>query len=210
MSDYIIETIETENYKLEISQDEGLESPRDWDNLGTITAWHRRYNLSDDGADFDSYRSFLEYHADRHFKTQEGLDNASDERLMELMEKDYIVMTVHMYEHGQIALSTSSFMGRAIHAEWDSGRVGFIYVSKEKVKQEYGGKVISKKLRERVEGYLTGEIEVYSNYVNGDIVCYTLFNKDDEEQDSCGGFFGYNYKTNGIAEYVPQEVVMAL
>jgi hypothetical protein len=35
-------------YTLTILLDEWAESPREWDNLGTIYAAHRKYNLSDE------------------------------------------------------------------------------------------------------------------------------------------------------------------
>lgn len=34
-------------FTLTLHHDETPESPREWDNLGTITCWHRRYTLGD-------------------------------------------------------------------------------------------------------------------------------------------------------------------
>jgi len=34
--------------KLEIEQDSSPESPRTWDNLGTMVCFHKRYDLGDD------------------------------------------------------------------------------------------------------------------------------------------------------------------
>jgi hypothetical protein len=42
-----IKTTRKENYILEIFPDEPYESPREWDNLGTMICFHRRYNLGD-------------------------------------------------------------------------------------------------------------------------------------------------------------------
>ena len=41
-----------------------------------------------------------------------------------------VVMPLSLYDHSGISMSTSSFLGRAPHAEWDSGTVGFIYMDK--------------------------------------------------------------------------------
>lgn len=46
-------------YILEIVRDEFPEDPRNWDNLGTMVCWHRRYNLGDKH-DYKTYRDFLE------------------------------------------------------------------------------------------------------------------------------------------------------
>ncbi|MCX4363931.1 MAG: hypothetical protein OSJ74_11235 [Clostridia bacterium] len=35
------------NYKLEVFRDEDAENPREWENLGKMVCWHRRYNLGD-------------------------------------------------------------------------------------------------------------------------------------------------------------------
>ncbi len=35
------------NYRLKIYQDDNTDSPRSWDNLGTMICFHRRYNLGD-------------------------------------------------------------------------------------------------------------------------------------------------------------------
>ena len=42
-----------------------------------------------------------------------------------------------LYDHSGLAMSTESFSGRAPHAEWDSGQVGWIYVSKEDALKEF-------------------------------------------------------------------------
>lgn len=34
-------------YTIKIYHDEDAESPRDWDNLGEMVCFHRRYNLGD-------------------------------------------------------------------------------------------------------------------------------------------------------------------
>jgi hypothetical protein len=35
------------NYLIEVEQDDNTESPREWDNLGTMICFHSRYNLGD-------------------------------------------------------------------------------------------------------------------------------------------------------------------
>lgn len=46
--DYTIKKAENEKMILRIVQDVDTESPREWDNLGTMICWHSRYNLGDD------------------------------------------------------------------------------------------------------------------------------------------------------------------
>jgi hypothetical protein len=45
---YTVHTEEFQGKTIKVSYDEDAESPRDWDNLGTMVCFHRRYNLGDD------------------------------------------------------------------------------------------------------------------------------------------------------------------
>jgi len=47
-----------------------------------------------------------------------------------------VLKPLHLYDHSGLSMSTSSFIGRASHAEWDSGCVGFIYMEKETALKE--------------------------------------------------------------------------
>lgn len=195
----VFESFEVENQTLNIFYDGTAESPRTWDSLGTIVAWHSRYDLMDDGESYADARQFFEYNTEHNFETQDGIDNASDRRLFNLFQKDNIILPVYMFEHGNVILRTSSFSDK-----WDSGQVGYIFVSKEDVKKEYDVKRISKKLREKVESVLKSEIEVYSKYVNGDVIGFELLDNEGKQVDSCHGFYGYDYKNNGMLDHLPE------
>lgn len=48
-----------DKYILKVEQDDSSESPRKWDNLGTMVCWHRRYNLGDEH-NYSSPSDFLQ------------------------------------------------------------------------------------------------------------------------------------------------------
>jgi hypothetical protein len=58
---------------------------------------------------------------------------------------------------------------------WDSGQVGFIYVSREKVREEYGWKVITKKREEKIVEILRDEVKTYDQYLTGDVYGYIVY-----------------------------------
>ena len=163
---------------LTIFQDECPESPREWDNVGTIVAWHKRYSLGD--KEKFSIPEFKEY----------------------MKKIPMIVLPVFMYDHSGIALSTNNSQ-YPFNDQWDSGQLGFIFITLEKVRKEYSVKKVNQKLRKRIIEYLNNEIEIYNQYLSGDVYGYTF--KCGEISDSCWGFYGSDWKNNGLLDNIPKE-----
>jgi len=169
-----METEEYKGYTITIKQDEDPVNPREeWDNLGTMICFHGRYRLGDK-------------HDLKHedFKGWSHLKKYIKNKL-----KGHIILPLYAYEHSGITMNTTGFS-----CSWDSGQVGFIYITAEKIRQEYSAIRISKKLKERVTGYLVGEVETFDQFLTGDVWGYTVSKEDDENvDDSCWGFFGDKY-----------------
>lgn len=106
--------------------------------------------------------------------------------------KDILCLPVYMYEHSQVALSTMPFS-----CKWDSGQVGIIFVSHKDIIEQYGE--LNLELATEV---LKGEVEEYSQYLNGESFGYIINNDSGDEIDSCWGFIGYD----NIQEIVNQEL----
>lgn len=177
----LVNNYKKEGKMLEIYYDTHPQNPREWSNLGTMVCFHGRYSLGDS----HPYRAS---------------DYSSWEEVKKAIEKDYnvaVILPIYLYDHSGLALSTSPFS-----CPWDSGQVGWIYTTKEKLREEYGVKYVTKKIKERAVSALKNELEVYSNFINGEVFGYVLKDEKGEEVDSCWGFYGLNFKTNGIADYV--------
>ena len=174
--------IENEKYMLEIFDDLNPCSPREFDNLGTMVCFHRRYNLGDEtelkSSDFSSWEELENY----LYKEENAL----------------IAIPVFMYDHSGLWINTTGFS-----CPWDSGQVGYIYISKEKVRREYSCKRISKKLKKMISEMLCSEVDLYNDYLSGNVYGFTLTDKENaEEIDSSCGFYGTDYIENGIFDYV--------
>ncbi len=117
------------------------------------------------------------------------LDALIIDDLKELLSElpDLVILPLYLYDHSALAISTGSFVGHAVHAEWDSGQVGYIYASREMIAASFGN--TSAESVEKAEKLLTGEVESYDRYLRGECYGYRLF-KDGEEIDACWGFFG--------------------
>jgi hypothetical protein len=119
-----------------------------------------------------------------------------------------VILPLYLYDHSGITMNTTGFS-----CGWDSGQVGFIYVSRETLRNEYSVKRISNKIVEKATKLLLGEVETYDQYICGDVYGFKVFNVEtcdkgcehEEEIDSCWGFFGDNFIENGLIEHVDKE-----
>jgi hypothetical protein len=125
-----------------------FDNPRSWDNLGTMVCFHNRYDLGDN-------------HHYNH-NNYNGWDEMKNSITKE--EDVAVILPLYLYDHGGITMSTSPFSCR-----WDSGQVGWTFVSKKKIREEYGVKRISKELIEKVTEMLEGEVRTYDMYLTGEL-----------------------------------------
>jgi hypothetical protein len=177
------EQIEYRGYTIQIKQDNDPgESPRDWDNLGTMVCWHRRYNLGDKH-DFCSNGEFI--------PNDQYLEDTPEDFQLFAKHVPMICLPVYMYEHGGITIST----GREYpyNDRWDAGQVGYIYATHEKIRKEYGWKHVTQARADKIREYLCNEVKTYDQYLQGDIYGYLILDKDEEDIESCWGFFGEDY-----------------
>lgn len=162
----------TDNLLIKIDYDEHPMNCRiDWDNLGTMICFHRNYILGD------------EHNYEPHdYNSWEEMKEAIIEQ-----ENVHTILPLYLCDHSGITISTSPFSCR-----WDSGQVGWIFVSKDKVKKE--GIDESK-----VEEYLEGEVKDYDKYLTGEIYYYKLYkvetcdlgHEHEELLDSCHGYYDF-------------------
>ena len=172
-----IETKRISDYLIEIFPDDSPESPREWDNLGTMICFHGKYELGDKH-DYD-HRDY------------EGWDEM--EAAIIKNEKAAVILPLYLYDHSGITISTSPF-----GCPWDSGQIGFVFVSKTKLLKEFGGKVVTQKLKEKATKILKGEVETYDQFITGDVYGYKISkvtvcsegHEHTEKVDSCWGFYG--------------------
>ena len=158
--------------------DHDAESPREWDNFGTMLCFHKRYDLGDD----------------TEGKTSEDFNGWEEvEAYLRKEKKAVVVLPLYLYDHSGISMRTYR---HGQHASWDCGQVGFIYITAEALKKEGVTKAKAEKI-------LIGEVETYDQYLRGD--CYTLVketytaNKTKIDHDTLGGFYGYEYAEKSLA-----------
>lgn len=210
--------------RMKIDYDQYAESPREWDNLGTMLCKHRRYNLGDEGAEgigwYDlSDKDVLAVFGELPSSTQrevEGYmeDGESKAEVCREMLSDweidpmdygyaidgYLMMPLYLYDHGGITMNTTGFS-----CGWDSGQVGVIYVSHDKIAEEYGD--TSPESIAKAKKCLKSEVEVYDLYIRGNVFGF-IIEGDEADEDSCWGFLiDYGDKQlGGMIDHLPKEM----
>jgi hypothetical protein len=185
--DQIIETLKGPGrIYAHLYQDDSPGNPREDDNLGRLATVHlRRHQLMDVGeaplpedlSGWDAVEAYL--------RRERGA---------------VVILPVFLYEHSGMAISTGSFIGRAQHAAWDSGQVGFIYATRAGILANFMVKKLSKLILGRTRQLLEGEVNRFNQYIQGDVYLYQIIREtkcdkcghiEPECVDSCGGFYGY-------------------
>lgn len=200
-------------YQISIEPDQDAEDPRSaWDHVGRMVCWHNSYNLGDEQpsedpteyldnlAGLDDIKARIDTVIDHFWNRQDWygletrLNNYLDKKRKGALQ-DYIVLPLYLYDHSGITMRCSS----PFSCPWDSGDVGFIYMSMDQARKEWTG--TDDEIREAATRYLTGEVETYDQYLTGDVWGYTIervtLDEDGDEMDrehveSCWGFYGYD------------------
>jgi len=187
-----------------LCQDDDPSNPRkEFDQIDHMICFHSRYTLGDeheyespDGLMFvlagEVDPGFWDFKERLSNELWDSLGSTYDEREKEqnrrlyarmnkALEKGYVTMPLYLLDHSGISISTRDFGD-----PWDSGRVGIIYMSREEILDNWGGKILTKKLRQQAKDSMKGSVEEFDQYLTGDVygVCTQKFvNVADEGDD---------------------------
>ncbi|HEF8080643.1 TPA: hypothetical protein SBC50_001727 [Campylobacter jejuni] len=125
-------------------------------------------------------------------KEIDGLNCTDFENIQEienyLNSKGYIWIRVGAYIHSGIALYSEGNKPRKYSYGWDYGCAGYAYYTKEQVREIFGVKRISAKLKDKLYKDIEFFIKELEAYLEGNI--YTLYVDDIPEET----FIGYDKK----------------
>jgi len=210
-------------YRVTLRPDHDPESPREWDNMGTMVCFHSRYNLGDE-------------------KPKHGVEGWLDGLIYDLVEPDdpelipvdhkraildkhTVMLPLYLYDHSGITMSTGAFS-----CPWDSGQVGYIYCTLEQARENWmrpdatwdtmlpqnNGPDIT--MREYAKLVLEGEVETYDQFISGQVYGFEVETREVEinlfgdevageweDGDSCWGFYGRDVEKNGMIDHAPDD-----
>jgi hypothetical protein len=190
MEDY--KTVElSSGRRVVFSYSDTAQSPRDPDytdcNLTKMVCFHRNYILGDK----------------HNFDKEDVLSWEELEKLICKEEDVCVIDPLYLYDHSGITISTTPF-----GCKWDSGQVGFVYITKEEIRKLFNVKRISKKLKYKAWEYLNEEVKTYKQYLEGDVYDVYVRDENDDIVESCSGYYGTDFESNGALEFV-YEVLTA-
>lgn len=198
-----IERIEYKGYMIRILTDNDPPNPRtDWDNLCTMVCFHRRYTLGD--ATEWTKRGSQGY-SDGHDRPEEFVEWLNDKE-----NHVAVSLPLYLYDHSGITMSVGSFDG-IDPGGWDSGQVGRIFVTEEKVRENFllaADAVLSPEILEQTESVMRAEVKEYDLYLTGGFVGFIVEMADGTELcctdcvSSCWGFDDKDYAITEAKEAV--------
>lgn len=239
MDDSFSEAIEYRGFNINIHQDQdpAMNPIDDFDMFGTMACWHNRYTLGHTQPDCEpkKFMEQLAIEADPYIENridywENGIgwrrlsikypdfsDNQAfneceaicDSIIEKAIIQHYVMLPLYLYDHSGITISTGPF-----NCPWDSGQVGYIYVTKEAIKSEFTYQKVTKKARQKAIEIMQSEVKTYDQYLTGSVYGYTIEptdeNKNIECDDSCWGFFGYDHKASGLLEMAENTIDCAI
>lgn len=155
-----MEVIRYEGYEIMVQNETDPVNPRDWASFGTMVCFHGKYRLGD-----------------KHEYRESDYDSWDEVRNAIEADGGVCILPLSLYDHGGISIRVGSFAGKAQHASWDSGWVGFIYTTADAIAKEGVS-------MEEAEVILRNEVEAYDDYLRGDIYEYVI--KESRKACSCG------------------------
>lgn len=185
-------------------------NPREWDNMTVFVGReHRNYTIGDEQDEpLDYMVKQLNELGDISDEDMDdylcsGYSPATADAIKDKFSKYAFWKPVYMYDHSGVSYSTTPFS-----CGWDSGLAGIILIWKHVMDKEYASMpdhekvLLSNKIMEK-------DIELYDQWQSGNGTMFTLYEHWENEEyqegeavESCGGFFGSDWETNGVLDYV--------
>lgn len=189
-----------EKPRLIISYDEYSESPRTLcDNIGYFFTNQRNYKspdgnihalynvmikTADEAENTADHIKFMKQEAQKLFKESAPKNGNSHDESLHVID----IYPIYCYDHNGRVYRRGTASG------FDYSNCGFYFVTAEGL----AGGIYD---TEKIEKIIDQELLTYSQWVNGEVYQFTLYNNQGEQIEAIGGF----YSIDDIREYLPIE-----
>lgn len=179
--------------RIKIEHVEDAQDPRtEYDQQTTFAFFHKRYTLGD---------------KDHGLRSEDFRNWGTMEEHIRKEIKPVYLTAVYMYDHSGITIKSIPFL-----CLWDSGQIGFAWITRKQLAECAGNfKRLTKALKARAEEIVESDIKVYDQYLTGDVWEFLVEKQENkggewELEDSCSGFRGSDWRTNGMADHIQKLV----
>jgi hypothetical protein len=184
--DDILKTVDYKGYKINILIDSDPVNPREeFDPLTKMVCFHNRYSLGDK----TQYKS-------SDYNNWTELKNAICKR-----EDVAIIEPLYLYDHSGITISTQPFS-----CSFDSGQIGFIYITKQALRDNYSVKRVNTKTLKKAQINIENEVAIYDNYITDEVYGFIITDEEGEEVSRSYGYYGYDHEDSGLLSQAKEEI----
>jgi hypothetical protein len=190
VSQHPVQVVEFDKTILVVQTDDDPWNPREDDAqmVARMICFHSRYSLGDEHK--ESY--------------EKGPRAFADWIEVHINRKDIVYLPLYLYDHSGITMHYEATY--PYNDRWDAGMVGYMYMTMAAIRENWGIKRVTKKWRQKALDFMKAEIEIYDQYIRGEVYGYTVVCKKCWEIiDSTWGFFGDDIETNGILDEAYRE-----
>jgi hypothetical protein len=170
----MIESFLLNEFRVEISEDQDIESPRTFENFSKMICYCNKYQLGDENPKCYPDEYLYQVMCDRElFVNSKSLpDEIKLEDIHKYINKHFYFLPLYLYDHSGISISTRPFS-----CPWDSRQIGFIYAPRGCFDGPEGFEILEE------------EVKVYNQYLNGEVYYYVVKDQEGDILDFCGGFY---------------------
>jgi len=171
------EIIDYRGHKIHIIRDDDPQNPRkEFDGcIGKMVCYHSKYRLGDEH-NWSDEQEFLDFIR------------------LAIKNNKVVALNLYLYDHGSISISSQRF-----NCNRDRLNVGIIYTDLETIQQAgHDWKRWTKIRLQQAQQWLLQEVEVYDEYLVGNVYGYGITAPDGKELHHCWGYYGSDHEENGI------------
>lgn len=131
------------------------------------------------------------------------VDDITEEDCVKLLKDYCVIVPLWLYDHSGISMSCGA-RTYPYNDVWDSGCVGFYYLSKDWIKENLSANETD--WESIGEEYIRSAVKEYDYFLCGDEWGFFLYEESEgelDEIDSCAGFLGDELEENGMLNYLP-------
>lgn len=159
-----------EGIVVKIYPDDSAENPIvEFDGEANVSVWHRHYDFGNNH-DFNTPKAF-----------EEACDQPDNQPAgCALDQSPVILLPVYLYDHSGLTVNTTGFS-----CLWDSGQVGWVWVTLAQAQQRWGTTD-----EDQILDRLRGTVKLLDHYLTGNVYGFVIEDREGKRLDSCWGFYG--------------------